>query len=131
MLMHTDAVADWAQWVTAAIAFGAAWFACGQVLEAQRTRAHPTWWPTSITTRKLQWFDLAVKNFGQTPAYKIRATLPPLPIPPCLDPDTGENIAYLFIPDVIAVLAPRREWRALWNSRTAMSPETRRMNETW
>jgi hypothetical protein len=40
--MHADAAAAWAQWVTAAIAGGAGWFAYGQVREARRTRERVT-----------------------------------------------------------------------------------------
>jgi hypothetical protein len=36
--MHADAWAAWAQWTTAAIAFGAALYARGQVREARITR---------------------------------------------------------------------------------------------
>jgi hypothetical protein len=118
--MHADAVTAWAQWATAAIAGGAAWFARGQVLEARRTRERVTA-PDVMAyldhnPNNWQWFDLVVKNFGQTPAYNIRVTLPPLPITPYLNPNTGETIAHLHIPDSIAVLAPGQEWRTLWNS---------------
>jgi hypothetical protein len=122
--MHADAAAAWAQWATAAIAAGAGWFAYGQVREARLTRERVTA-PDVVAyidhdPKNWQWFDLVVKNFGQTPAYNVRAMLPPLPIPPYLDPDTGKTIAHLYIPDTIAVLAPGQEWRTLWNSLTTM-----------
>jgi hypothetical protein len=127
MLMHADAVAAWAQGVTAAIAAGAAWFARGQVLEARKTRQRVTQPDVVVfidhNPKNWQWFDLVVKNFGQTPAYNVRVKLPtPLPIPSYLDPDTRETIAHLYIPDTIAVLAPGQEWRTLWNSLTNMDP---------
>jgi hypothetical protein len=125
LLMHADAAAAWAQWVTAGIAGIAGWFARGQVLEARRTRERVTA-PDVVAyidhnPKNWQWFDLVVKNFGQTPAYNVRVKLPPLPIPPYTDPDTGENIAHLYIPDTIAVLAPGQESRTLWNSLTTMN----------
>lgn len=122
MFMHADAVAAWAQWATAGIALGAAWFARGQVLEARRTRERVSA-PDVVAyidhnPKNWQWFDLVVKNFGQTPAYNVRLKVPPLPIPPYSDPDTGKRIAHLYIPGSIAVLAPGQEWRTLWNSLT-------------
>lgn len=67
--MHADAVAAWAQWATAGIAGGAAWFARGQVIEARRTRErvaqpdvvvyldpNPTQW---------QWFDLVIRTLDR------------------------------------------------------------------
>lgn len=118
--MHADAVAAWAQWATAAIAGIAGWFARGQVLEARKTRERVAA-PNVVTfidhnPKNWQWFDLVVKNFGQTPAYNIRVKLPKLPIPPYLDRNTGENVVHLYIPDTIAVLAPGQEWRTLWDS---------------
>jgi hypothetical protein len=96
-----------------AIAAGAGWFAYGQVREARLTRERVTA-PDVVAyidhnPKNWQWFDLVVKNFGQTPAYNVRAMLPPLPIPSYLDPDTGKTIAHLYIPDAIAVLAPGQE----------------------
>lgn len=127
MLMHADAAAAWAQWVTVAIAAGAAWFARGQVLEARKTRQRVAQPDVVVfidhNPKNWQWFDLVVKNFGQTPAYNVRVKLPtPLPIPAYLDPHTGANIAHLYIPDSIAVLAPGQEWRTLWNSLTSLDP---------
>jgi hypothetical protein len=120
MLMHADTVAAWAQWVTAAIAGVAGCFARGQVLEARKTRERIAA-PDVVTyidhnPKNWQWFDLVIRNFGQTPAYNIRVTLPPLPIVPYLDARTGESLEHLYIPDTIAVLAPGQEWRTLWDS---------------
>jgi hypothetical protein len=120
MLMHADTAAAWAQWVTAAIAGGAAWFAWGQVREARRTRERVAA-PDVVAyidpnPKNWQWFDFVVRNFGQTPAYNVRVDLPPLPIRPYLDPQTAKQITHLAIPTTIAVLAPGQEWRTLWDT---------------
>jgi hypothetical protein len=118
--MHAEAVAAWAQWVTAAIAGGAVWFARGQVREARETRERVAA-PNVVAyidanPKNWQWFDLVVKNFGQTPAYNVRLKLPPLPVRPYQNLITAETVTHLAIPDAIAVLAPGQEWRTLWDT---------------
>ena len=60
--------------------------------------------------------DLVIKNFGQTPAYNIRITLPPLQVVPFDNESTGERVTTHYVPSNIAVLAPGQEWRSAWES---------------
>ena len=86
MLMHADAVSAWALWATAGIAGWALWFARGQVNEARATRERVAQRNVvvfmDLNPKRWQWFDLVVRNFGQTPAYNIRITLPRLEVKP-------------------------------------------------
>jgi len=63
-----------------------------------------------------QYLDLVIKNFGQTPAYNIKLTLPPLELVPFQSLITGETVTELYVPTKIAVLAPGQEWRTVWDS---------------
>lgn len=108
-----------AAWATVAIAIGAAWFAYQQVTEARKTRekvAQPDV-VVYVDHNESDWqqIDLVIKNFGQTPAYNIRLTLPPLKRVPFTNQVTGEEVTEVFIPDTIAVLAPGQEWRTMWD----------------
>jgi hypothetical protein len=131
--MHADAVAAWAQWATVGIAGLATCFAYRQVLEARATRERVAA-PDVVAyidqnPKNWQWFDLVIKNFGQTPAYNVRVkNLLPLPIRPYPDPQTGKMVTHLAIPDSIAVLAPGQEWRTLWD--TAIDREQRQDERT-
>lgn len=60
--------------------------------------------------------DLVIKNFGQTTAYNVRVKVPPLQMVPYRDPDTGEQVTCVPVPESIAVLAPGQEWRTVWDS---------------
>jgi hypothetical protein len=118
--MHADAWAALAQWVTVAVAVGAAWFAYQQVTEARRTRervAQPEV-VVFIDHNTVDWhhMDLVIKNFGQTAAYNVRVTLPPLRIVPFDNEATGERVTTHYVPSTIAVLAPGQEWRSAWES---------------
>ena len=116
--MHADAWAAWAQWVTAAIAFGAAIFAYQQVTLARETRervAQPEVVVFIDHHQIRRYVDLVIKNFGQTTAYNIRITLPPLEVAR-RDRATGEPVSTLYVPENIAVLAPGQEWRTVWDS---------------
>lgn len=118
--MTADAWAAWAQWATAVIALGAAIFAYQQVKVARETRdrvAQPDV-VVYIEQNANDWhhMDLVIKNFGQTPAYNIRLTLPPLKLVPYENMVTGEQVDQLYVPKNIAVLAPGQEWRTVWDS---------------
>lgn len=117
--MHADASAAWAQWVTAAIAFGAALYARGQVREARITReriAQPNV-VVYVDRHEVQgYMDLVIKNFGQTTAYNVRLKLPPLQLTPYRNLHTGKEVTTLDVPESIAVLAPGQEWRTVWES---------------
>ncbi|WP_319454542.1 MULTISPECIES: hypothetical protein [unclassified Mycobacterium] len=118
--MTADAWAALAQWVTALIAVGALVYARGQVKEARETRERVAQ-PDVVVYIELdpndwQYMDLVIKNFGQTPAYNIRFTLPPLKLVPYENMVTGEQVDQLFVPNQIAVLAPGQEWRTSWAS---------------
>jgi hypothetical protein len=117
MLMHADAVAAW---VTAAIGGGAAWFARGQVLEARRTRERVAQ-PNVVVFVDLSpddwhYLDFVIKNFGETPAYTIKLTLPPLDVVPWDNLLTGEKVTSVYLPNSLVVLAPGQEWRTMWES---------------
>jgi hypothetical protein len=117
--MHADAWAALAQWVTAAIAFGAAIFAYQQVKEARKTRervAQPEVIVFVDHHQVRRYVDLVIKNFGQTTAYNIRITLKPLEVARYINQETGEEVRHLLIPKTIAVLAPGQEWRTVWDS---------------
>lgn len=108
-----------AQWVTAAIAVGAAWFAYQQVTQARRTAervAQPDV-VVYVDHNRSNWhyLDLIIKNFGQTPAYNVRLTLPPLARVPFTNQVTGEEVTNVWVPTSIAVLAPGQEWRTIWD----------------
>jgi hypothetical protein len=117
--MHADAWAAWAQWVTAGIALGAAAYARGQVREARKTRervAQPNVVVYVDRHEVRRYMDLVIKNFGQTTAYNVRLKLPPLQMVPYNDPDTGEKVKSVPVPESIAVLAPGQAWRTVWDS---------------
>ncbi|MFD0926554.1 hypothetical protein [Williamsia deligens] len=60
-----------------------------------------------------QFLELVIKNFGQTPAYDIEVHLD---TPPEVSPDyEGADITTVAIPQVVPILAPFQEWRALWD----------------
>ena len=117
--MHADAWAALAEWVTAVIAIGAGWFAYQQVTEARNTRervAQPEVVVFLDHHQVRRYVDFVIKNFGQTTAYNIRITLPPLDVARYTNADTGEEVRHLLRPDKIAVLAPGQEWRTVWDS---------------
>ncbi|MFD8104640.1 hypothetical protein ACFV24_34390 [Nocardia fluminea] len=58
--------------------------------------------------------ELVVKNFGATPAYDVRLKFDPEPqVSPHSIGDT--EIAELWYPELIPILAPMQEWRTLWD----------------
>ena len=117
---NADTWAAWAQCVTALIAFGAAIFAYQQVKEARATRERVAQPDVVVYIERdpqnWHYMDLVIKNFGQTPAYNIRLTLPPLEVVPWENMVTGEQVTELWLPNGIAVLAPGQEWRTSWDS---------------
>jgi hypothetical protein len=118
-LIHADAWAALAQWVTAGIAFGAAVYARGQVYEARKTRERSTQPNVVVYVDPHEvrgYMDLVIKNFGQTTAYNVRLTLPPLQVTPYRDLNTGKEVKHLYVPESLAVLAPGQEWRTVWES---------------
>jgi hypothetical protein len=120
LTVTADAWAALAQWVTAGIALGAAVFAYFQVIEARRTRERVAQPDVVVYIERdpqnWHYMDLVIKNFGQTPAYNIRLTLPPLEVVPWENSVTGERVTALWVPESIAVLAPGQEWRTSWDS---------------
>ena len=83
--MRADAWAALAQWLTVAVAGWALIYARGQVKEARDTRervAQPEVVVFVDRHEVRRYMDLVVKNFGQTTAYNIRVTLPPLEVVP-------------------------------------------------
>ncbi|ULP35821.1 hypothetical protein MJO55_21600 [Mycolicibacterium rufum] len=62
------------------------------------------------------YFDLVIKNFGQTAAYNVQITLPPLQVVPYINDVNGQEVTSAYVPKSIAVLAPGQEWRTLWDS---------------
>jgi hypothetical protein len=63
--------------------------------------------------------ELVVKNFGKTPAYRIRFEFDTLPTVGKYESayDGGYvDIAPLNLPDEIPYLAPTQEWRIVWDS---------------
>lgn len=118
--MRADAWAALAQWITAAIASGAAIFAYFQVIEARKTREKVAQPDVVVyieqSPHNWHYMDFVIKNFGQTPAYNIRLTLPPLEVVPYEDMATREQVTSLYVPKTIAVLAPGQEWRTAWDS---------------
>jgi hypothetical protein len=117
--MHADAWGALAEWVTALVAIGASWFAYQQVTEARNTRERVTQPEVVVFLdhhKIRRYVDLVIKNFGQTTAYNIRITLPPLEVARYVDESTGKEVRHLLRPDKIAVLAPGQEWRTVWDS---------------
>jgi hypothetical protein len=114
------AVAAIAQCLTVGVAGWALLYARGQVDEARRTRERVAQPDVVVyidhNPKNWQYMDLVVKNFGQTPAYNIRLTLPRLGVIPYTSGVTGELITELYVPQRIAVLAPGQEWRTFWFS---------------
>jgi hypothetical protein len=125
--MHADAWAALGTCVAAGFAGAtvvigglAAWFARGQVLEARRTRQRVAQ-PNVVVFADLSpddwhYLDFVIKNFGETPAYAIKLTLPPLAVVPWDNLLTGEKVTSLYLPDSLVVLAPGQEWRTMWES---------------
>lgn len=118
--MSAEAWSACAAWVTVVIAIGAAWFAYQQVTEARRTRervAQPEV-VVFIDHNAVDWhyMDIVIKNFGQTPAYNVRLSLPALEVVPYDNAVTGDHVTTLYVPTDIAVLAPGQEWRSAWES---------------
>ena len=116
--MRADAWAALAQWLTVVVAGWALIYARGQVKEARDTRervAQPEVVVFVDHHRIRRYVDLVIKNFGQTTAYNIRITLPPLEVAR-RDRVTGEPVSTLYVPENIAVLAPGQEWRTVWDS---------------
>lgn len=113
------AIAALAQVSTVVVAAWALIYARGQVSEARRTRelvAQPEVVVYVERNSVRGYFDLVIKNFGQTAAYNVKVTLPPLPVVPYNNKIDGELVRYVYVPAAIAVLAPGQEWRTLWDS---------------
>ncbi len=49
------------------------------------------------------YMDLVIKDFGQTTAYNVRLTLPPLQVTPYRDLNTGKEVKNLYVPESLAV----------------------------
>lgn len=116
---NADTWAAWAQCVTAAIAFGAAIFAYQQVREARATRERVAQPEVVVYVDRHDvrgYFDVVIKNFGQTTAYNVRLTLPDLQIVPYNNQVDGQLVTTAYVPKTIAVLAPGQEWRSIWDS---------------
>ncbi|WP_431236706.1 hypothetical protein ACQ86B_17395 [Mycolicibacterium aichiense] len=113
------AVAAIAQAATVLVAGWALIYARGQVQEARETRervAQPNVVVYVDLHQVRRYMDLVIKNFGQTTAYNVRLTLPPLQVVPYTSHLAGGEVTSLYVPDNIAVLAPGQEWRTLWDS---------------
>ena len=121
MLMHADAAAAWVQWVTAAIAGGAGWFERGQVLEARRTReavAQPNVVVfVDFNPENWHYLDLVIKNFGETPAFSIKLTLPPLDVVPWENLTTGAISSVRLVPGPTVFREERRVTRGNFHLR--------------
>lgn len=108
-----------ASWITAIVAIAAASFGYQQVREARTTREKVAQPDVVVyvdhNENDWQYLDLVIKNFGQTPAYNVIPTLPPLKRVPFTNAVTGEEITEVFVPARIAVLAPGQEWRTMWD----------------
>ncbi|WP_196326314.1 hypothetical protein [Mycobacteroides chelonae] len=106
--------------MTVGVAGWAALYARGQVQEARKTRERVAQPEVVVFIERdpdnWHYMDFVVKNFGQTTAYNIRITLPPLAVAPWTRTDTGEEVTSLYVPERIAVLAPGQEWRTSWDS---------------
>lgn len=113
----------------------AAWFARGQVIEARKTRERVAQPNVAVfgDLNKENWhyLDLVIKNFGETPAYGIKLTLPPLDIVPYDNLLTGDQQTSLDLPDTILVLAPGQEWRTMWESGIALEDYENRRKLAW
>jgi hypothetical protein len=112
-------VAAISQAATVLVAGVALVYARGQVKEARETRervAQPEVVVYVDHHKVRRYMDLVIKNFGQTTAYNIRLTLPPLLVAPFTSRLTGEEVTSLWVPETIAVLAPGQEWRTGWDS---------------
>lgn len=110
----------WAQIATVGVAGWALVYARSQV-QAARDTAERVAQPDVVVfierdPHNWHYMDFVVRNFGQTAAYNIRITLPPLSVVPWTNAETGEEVTSLFVPENIAVLAPQQEWRTSWDS---------------
>ena len=113
------AVAASAQAATVLVAGWALIYARGQVREARDTRERVAQPEVVVFVDHHQirrYVDLVIKNFGQTTAYNVRITLPPLEVARYTNQDTGDEVTHLLMPKTIAVLAPGQEWRTVWDS---------------
>lgn len=113
------AVAAISQAATVAVAGWALIYARGQVKEARETRERVAQPEVVVFIDHHQvrgYVDLVVKNFGQTTAYNVKISLPPLEVAPYNNLHDGNRVTHAYMPDRIAVLAPGQEWRSLWDS---------------
>lgn len=113
------AVAAVAQVATVLVAGWALTYARGQVKEARETRervAQPNVVVYVDQHQVRRYMDLVIKNFGQTTAYNVRLTMPPLQVVPYTSHLAGGQVTSLYVPENIAVLAPGQEWRTVWDS---------------
>ncbi|KKF03411.1 hypothetical protein [Mycolicibacterium obuense] len=113
------AVAAVSQALTVIVAGWAALYARGQVREARETRervAQPEVVVFVDHHQVRRYVDLVIKNFGQTTAYNVRITLPPLEVARYVSEATGDEVRHVLMPTKIAVLAPGQEWRTVWDS---------------
>lgn len=113
------AIAAVAQVATVVVAIGAAVYARGQLREAKQTRervAQPEVVVFVDPHQVRRYIDLVIKNFGQTTAYNVKITLPPLEVAPYNNQHDGKKVTHAHVPDRIPVLAPGQEWRSLWDS---------------
>ena len=111
---------DWsalAAWITLAVAVSAGLVALWHVLEARtarREQAQP--YVTAFmepTVADPQLIDFVVRNFGSTAAHEVKLTTsPPLRRS---GPDDGGDAEDVWLPSVIPTLAPKQEWRTLWD----------------
>ncbi|WP_261876424.1 hypothetical protein [Mycobacterium marinum] len=118
--MHAGVWAALAQWATVGVATVAAKIALSQVNVARATRERVAQ-PDVVAyieqnAHNWHYMDFVIKNFGQTTAYNIRLSLPPLAVVPYYNQVTGEHVTSLYVPETIAVLAPGQEWRTVWDS---------------
>ena len=112
-------------WATAVVAVAAAWFVWVQIRDARRATQEATQ-PNVVAMFESnpvtpQVIELAVRNFGSTPARDVTIAIEPKPRRTM----GGGGVQDVWVPSTIPFLAPGQEWRTTWDfaPQRASSPE--------
>jgi len=123
--MNWNAVEAIGTWATFVVAITAAGFVWVQIRDARRATQEATQ-PNVVAMFESnpvtpQVVELAIRNFGSTPARNVSVAIEPKPRRTM----GGGQVQDVWIPSMIPFLAPGQEWRTTWDfaPQRASSPE--------